>query len=279
MKEEADRRAKIAERVKKIKAAAKKRADEQAKVEQKASLAKKIHEIKMAAKARAEADNVLDKDQKKTSVEQFMGTLSGTWSGKGTGDWKGWTSSGTFTMHISNNGKISGNYSGDDKGKLNGSVSTSGKLNMKSGGGSAGDGKWSGDIKVDAYGKLKGSGTRNVDSFKGTWYGNGKETNIKNTQISDDTIHFKCPMKANQATILKYDSHKRLLAYCQYRWDKGFYGRENGTLYYVHYYKDGKENIQEEWHSNGFLKYRANHQSHTWEQYAESGKLRDKGTF
>jgi len=154
-------------------AAAKKRTNEQAQAEKKAALAEKIHEITVAAKERAEADNILGKDQKKISVEQFMGTLSGTWSGKGIDDWKGWTSNGTFIMHMSKNGKISGRYSGDDKGKLSGSVSRSGKLNVKSGGGSAGTGSWSGSITIE-QGKLKGHGRWSVDGFIGTWHGTGQ---------------------------------------------------------------------------------------------------------
>jgi hypothetical protein len=120
---------------------------------------------------RIDTGKALEKEHKKKSVKQFMGTLSGTWSGKGTGDWKGWTSHGTFTMNISENGKISGTYEGSDKGQLSGFISSSGELNMKSGGGSAGSGKWGGTIKIDSQGKLQGSGNWSVDGFKGTWLG------------------------------------------------------------------------------------------------------------
>ena len=106
--------------------------------------------------------------------QEFKGNLSGTWSGKGTGDFKGWTSNGTFIMNISESGKISGSYTGDDKGKLSGYISGSGKLNIKSGGGSAGSGKWGGTIKTNSYGKLQGGGTWSVDSFTGTWHGSEK---------------------------------------------------------------------------------------------------------
>lgn len=110
----------------------------------------------------------------KDALSKFAGTLEGAWSGKGTGDWKGWTSNGTFTMNISESGKISGTYVGDDQGKLSGSVSDSGKLDIKSGGGSAGSGKWNGTIKTNSQDKLQGSGTWSVDGFNGTWYGSEK---------------------------------------------------------------------------------------------------------
>ncbi len=94
-----------------------------------------------------------------------MGTFSGFWKDK-----NGWAD-GSFKINIYENGKISGRYWGDDKGRLSGSVSGSGKLNMKSGGGAAGSGRWGGTIKINSHGKLYGNGTWNVQGYKGTWNG------------------------------------------------------------------------------------------------------------
>jgi len=60
---------------------------------------------------------------------------------------------------------------GDEEGRLSGSVSSSRKLNIKSGGGTAGAGTWGGSIKIDSTGKLSGNGFWSVDGFKGTWSG------------------------------------------------------------------------------------------------------------
>ena len=54
---------------------------------------------------------------------------------------------------------------------LSGSVSVSGKLNIKIEGGAAGSGKWDGSIKVNSHGKLQGSGTWNKNLDEGIWYG------------------------------------------------------------------------------------------------------------
>lgn len=179
-------------------AAAEKKVHEEAK--QKAALAEKIRKIKQSAearkrvkekqgKARAAEKKIADNKQKseaQKNVEidseihngreaevKFMGTLSGGWSGNGTKNFKGWKTKGTFVMTISKEGKISGYYSGDDDGKLSGLVSKSGKLNIKSGGGTAGSGTWGGSIKIDKQGKLSGNGIWSADGFEGIWNGKG----------------------------------------------------------------------------------------------------------
>lgn len=69
-------------------------------------------------------------------------------------------------INISKESKISGHYSGDDNAKLSGSVSGSGKLNMKSGGGAAESGTWGGSIEIDSQGKLSGSGIGSAGGHK-----------------------------------------------------------------------------------------------------------------
>ena len=95
--------------------------------------------------------------------EKFMGTMTGSWKGP-------WVR-GSFRMQISENGRISGTYWGDDKGKLSGYVSTSGALNVKSGGGAAGSGKWGGTMTTDSSGRLHGKGTWSAEGYSGTWRG------------------------------------------------------------------------------------------------------------
>jgi len=120
-------------------------------------------------------DSVLNsKDDAKP--KSLSGMIKGSWSGKGKiKGLKGLiSSSGGFRMTISKSGKISGHYWGDDKGRLGGHVSPSGKLKMKSGGGMAGSGRWSGHVTIDSNSVLHGSGHWSVDNFSGSWRGSGK---------------------------------------------------------------------------------------------------------
>jgi len=165
-------KAALAAKIKKIRDAAEKVNKLQEEKDRKAKLAEKIRKIREAAKAKQYADEVEKSERKaenlkKKSTKKFMGTLSGAWSGP-------WSSKGSFVMNISEDGKISGSYWGDDKGKLSGLVSASGKVNMKSGRGDAGSGKWGGSINIDMNGKLQGNGTWNVDGYQGTWQGKSK---------------------------------------------------------------------------------------------------------
>uniref|UniRef100_UPI002601416B hypothetical protein n=1 Tax=Sulfurovum sp. TaxID=1969726 RepID=UPI002601416B len=116
------------------------------------------------------------KNKDEAKPQSLSGTIKGAWSGKGKiKGLKGLiSSSGGFRMTISKSGKISGHYWGDDKGRLGGHVSPSGKLKMKSGGGMAGSGRWSGHLKIDSNGILHGSGHWSVDNFSGSWHGRGQ---------------------------------------------------------------------------------------------------------
>ena len=109
---------------------------------------------------RTSANGIVNRNTKR---EKFMGTMSGSWKGP-------WVR-GSFRMQISENGRISGTYWGDDKGKLSGYVSTLGALNVKSGGGAAGSGKWGGTMIVDSNGRLHGKGTWRAEGYSGTWRG------------------------------------------------------------------------------------------------------------
>jgi len=103
------------------------------------------------------------------------GVIRGSWSGAGTikGTKIHMSSSGHFKMRITQSGKISGSYWGDDKGHLSGHVNSNGKIKIHSGGGSAGKGGWSGSIHRE-NGKLVGRGRWHVDGFSGSWHGSGK---------------------------------------------------------------------------------------------------------
>jgi len=227
-KEAAAKKAELANRINNIRIAAKAQKDKN----HKAELAAKIKTIREAAEAIklqkeiqdlknknaelvkitqgleevAEIDKIIpDEEKEKEAAEKvrkaqkalvkYSGTIKGSWKGP-------WSSKGTFVMNISEYGKISGHYWGDDEGKLNGSVSGSGKLNMKSGGGAAGSGTWDGAIKVDAYGKLKGSGTWNVDGYKGTWHGsrNVKKPKSKSLKNLFDNWESGLPEQKSVAT-------------------------------------------------------------------------------
>ena len=111
-----------------------------------------------------------------TTSATISGIIRGSWHGKG--KMKGIigyiNSSGRFRMKIAKSGHVSGRYSGDDKGKLSGHLSSSGKITIKSGGGMAGSGRWGGRIWIDKNGVLHGSGHWNVDNFSGSWHGTGK---------------------------------------------------------------------------------------------------------
>ena len=111
-----------------------------------------------------------------TTAPIISGTIRGRWHGRG--KMKGIrgyiNSSGRFRMKIAKSGHISGSYSGDDKGRLGGHLSSSGKITIKSGGGMAGSGRWGGRIWIDKNGVLHGSGHWNVDNFSGSWHGTGK---------------------------------------------------------------------------------------------------------
>lgn len=126
-------------------------------------------------KSSQEKDSVLN-SKNDAKPQSLSGMIKGSWSGKGKMEGlKGLiSSSGGFRMTISKSGKISGHYWGDDKGRLGGHVSPSGKLKMKSGGGMAGSGRWSGRVTIDSNSVLHGSGHWSVDNFSGSWHGTGK---------------------------------------------------------------------------------------------------------
>ena len=111
-----------------------------------------------------------------TTAPIISGIIRGSWHGRGKMKGiKGYiNSSGRFRMKISKSGHVSGSYSGDDKGRLGGHLSSSGKITIKSGGGMAGSGRWGGRIWIDKNGVLHGSGYWNVDNFSGSWHGTGR---------------------------------------------------------------------------------------------------------
>lgn len=97
------------------------------------------------------------------------GTLTGTWSGK----YSDYKVGGSFRIVIDFEGRISGSYSGDDSGTLSGRVSSSGDLNVSSGGGKAGKGGWRGTISRGGQGGISGSGSWSSSGSKGSWRGTG----------------------------------------------------------------------------------------------------------
>lgn len=102
----------------------------------------------------------------------FVGTIKGSWSGISINKYR-FTAKGYFEFTIRANGMISGRYWGDDSGTLSGSIGSSGNMNIKSGGGNAGNAKWSGSLKQVGNGNLVGSGTFVSKGWKGSWKGNG----------------------------------------------------------------------------------------------------------
>jgi len=116
------------------------------------------------------------KNVNKTVSHQLYGTIRGSWSGKGKFNGVNvlFHSKGKFKMKISKNRRVSGYYTGDDKGRLSGHINSSGKIRIKSGGGMAGNGSWSGHISIDSNGVLHGSGHWRVSGFSGSWRGSGR---------------------------------------------------------------------------------------------------------
>jgi len=100
------------------------------------------------------------------------GTIQGSWRGKGVeGDffYGGITFNGSFEIMISENGRVTGSYSGSDSGKLKGKLSSSGEISLQCGRACV----WTGHVKADDQGNLQCSGDFNYrDSIKGTWSGN-----------------------------------------------------------------------------------------------------------
>ncbi len=106
----------------------------------------------------------------------FRGQISGRWGGSCHDEHGSESTGGSFTMNISEDGTVSGSYSGDGSGSLSGNVNISG--DFASGGGAAGGGNWSGSFSVSGN-NLSGSGSwSSADEFEscsGTWSGSGQK--------------------------------------------------------------------------------------------------------
>jgi len=107
-------------------------------------------------------------EDEKEKISQLSGVISGGWSGK---DKDGWKAKGTFKMRISSSGRVTGKYSGDDSGVLRGFINSSGRMDIKMGGGSVDGGGWSGTIRKTESGGLIGSGSWKAQGFHGGWRG------------------------------------------------------------------------------------------------------------
>jgi hypothetical protein len=101
------------------------------------------------------------------------GSLSGSWSGV-FGTKYQVKVGGTFRISIDPDGNISGSYGGDDSGTLSGKVSSSGAVNVSSGGGKAGKGQWTGTIAKGPQGGITGQGAWRYGSSQGSWKGQGR---------------------------------------------------------------------------------------------------------
>jgi hypothetical protein len=112
----------------------------------------------------------LTEDQEK-KIAQLSGVISGGWSGKNK---HGGKVKGSFRMHISPSGRVTGKYSGDSSGPLRGSINSSGRMDIKLGGGSVHGGRWSGSVRKTESGALVGSGSWNASGYHGGWRGSGR---------------------------------------------------------------------------------------------------------
>jgi len=104
-----------------------------------------------AAIASAESGNVSD----------YKGNFSGEWSGEASG----MPVNGTFSVSISDDGKVAGSFSGFAEGTISGTISASGEIRAQ---GSAGLGEWIGNIRASS-GVLSGSGFWKGYGGGGTW--------------------------------------------------------------------------------------------------------------
>jgi hypothetical protein len=95
----------------------------------------------------------------------FQGSLSGGWNGS----CEGFSVTGRFSISIDANGRVTGSYSGDDSGQINGDVRNNGDFSAAAG--SAGECRWSGDISGSGS-SLSGDGTWTCpDDCSGRWDG------------------------------------------------------------------------------------------------------------
>ncbi|MEA2028148.1 MAG: hypothetical protein U9N49_04165, partial [Campylobacterota bacterium] len=114
---------------------------------------------------------IIENTTQNTTQNALAGTISGGWSGISKGGLL--KASGSFVMHISSDGKISGSYSGDDSGNLSGTISSNGDMDVKSGGGAIESGNWSGTVRRNDDGSLSGSGSWSTQGYSGGWSGTG----------------------------------------------------------------------------------------------------------
>jgi len=91
----------------------------------------------------------------------YKGNLLGEWSG----EVSGMPVNGTFSVSISDDGKVAGSFSGFEEGTISGTVSASGEIIAQ---GSAGLGEWIGKIRA-SNGVLSGSGSWKGYGGGGTW--------------------------------------------------------------------------------------------------------------
>lgn len=171
--EKAQKKADLLAKIRKIK----QEAEDRKKAQEKAELSAEIETLKKSTK---ELDNInrikQEVKESETTIEEkaiaeLSGVLSGRWSGK---DRHGWKAKGFFKMHISVNGKVTGNYSGDTSGALHGFIDSSGNMNIKLGGGSVKGGSWRGSIRKMDGGGLAGSGSWSAQGYSGSWSGSGR---------------------------------------------------------------------------------------------------------
>ncbi len=120
--------------------------------------------------------NQLVKDPGRTKTQeekiaQLSGHISGGWSGK---DKDGYKAKGSFRMYVSPSGKVTGKYSGDASGALHGFINSSGRMDIKLGGGSVNGGRWRGSVRKTESGGLVGSGSWSAEGYHGGWRGSGR---------------------------------------------------------------------------------------------------------
>ena len=95
----------------------------------------------------------------------FQGSLSGDWNGS----CDGFSVGGRFSVSIDAGGNVTGSYSGDDSGRINGDVRNNGAFSAATG--DAGECRWSGDINGSGN-SLSGSGNWTCpDDCEGRWSG------------------------------------------------------------------------------------------------------------
>jgi hypothetical protein len=95
------------------------------------------------------------------NVSAYKGNFSGEWSGEA----NGMPVNGTFSVSISDDGKVAGSFSGFVEGTISGTINASGEIKAH---GSAGLGEWVGNI-TSSSGALSGSGSWTGYGGGGTW--------------------------------------------------------------------------------------------------------------